>query len=331
MSVLVVAGSKTSTPNRCAPAYAAASARFFDHDRVRVGGAMFIDTVVAVFPRDGGPPPLQPLGQRVIGALLRHQAVADAGSAPGGYAAAQQPARRTAARSGPPQLRGEGPRRRKRRADWATASAGTANTSVGVARNASATSRARGQQRARSARRPRWHANVGGTVGVDVVAQHQRALRRRSASRRRPGCRCARSSARPDGEMAWPSRRRSRPAPGPRLPTGTSSVPPLRRAVSSTRCQSQQAGQVDPDHGDAPAPAAPAAGLSRRPPRAPRSSGPAAASHSGYAATVRTASAHDGSMTPPRPRHPGGPPGRRRAAAHRDRAPTAHRRLLRCP
>jgi len=44
MSVLVVAGSKTSTPNRGAPTYAAASARFFSTDRVRVGGATFIDT-----------------------------------------------------------------------------------------------------------------------------------------------------------------------------------------------------------------------------------------------------------------------------------------------
>jgi hypothetical protein len=43
---LVVAGSKTSTPNRCAPAYAAARTRFFMTDRVRVGGATFSDTVV---------------------------------------------------------------------------------------------------------------------------------------------------------------------------------------------------------------------------------------------------------------------------------------------
>ena len=46
MSTLQVAGSKTSTPNRCAPAYAPASIRFFSTDLVRVGGAMFIDTVV---------------------------------------------------------------------------------------------------------------------------------------------------------------------------------------------------------------------------------------------------------------------------------------------
>ena len=44
ISTLEVAGSKTSTPNRCAPAYAAASARFFTTERVRVGGATFIDT-----------------------------------------------------------------------------------------------------------------------------------------------------------------------------------------------------------------------------------------------------------------------------------------------
>jgi len=46
MSALVVSGSNTSTPNRGAPMYAAASARFFSTDRVRVGGATFIDTVI---------------------------------------------------------------------------------------------------------------------------------------------------------------------------------------------------------------------------------------------------------------------------------------------
>jgi len=44
MSALVVAGSNTSTPNRPAPAYAAASTRFLVTDLVRVGGATFIDT-----------------------------------------------------------------------------------------------------------------------------------------------------------------------------------------------------------------------------------------------------------------------------------------------
>jgi hypothetical protein len=45
MSALVVAGSKTSRPNRGAPAYAAASTRFLVTDRVLVGGATFSDTV----------------------------------------------------------------------------------------------------------------------------------------------------------------------------------------------------------------------------------------------------------------------------------------------
>ena len=40
MSVFDVDGSNTSTPKRCAPAYAAASARFFTTERVRVAGAM---------------------------------------------------------------------------------------------------------------------------------------------------------------------------------------------------------------------------------------------------------------------------------------------------
>ena len=47
MSVLVAAGSKTSRPNRGAPAYAAASTRFLVTDRARVGGATFMDTVAA--------------------------------------------------------------------------------------------------------------------------------------------------------------------------------------------------------------------------------------------------------------------------------------------
>ena len=46
MRTLVVAGSKTSTPKRCAPAYAAARIWFFTTDLVRVGGATFIDTAV---------------------------------------------------------------------------------------------------------------------------------------------------------------------------------------------------------------------------------------------------------------------------------------------
>ena len=46
MSTLVVAGSNTSTPNRPAPAYAAASTRFLVTDLVRVGGATFIETAV---------------------------------------------------------------------------------------------------------------------------------------------------------------------------------------------------------------------------------------------------------------------------------------------
>ncbi len=44
MSVLAVAGSNTSTPKRCAPAYAAASARFFTTEWVRVDGATWNDT-----------------------------------------------------------------------------------------------------------------------------------------------------------------------------------------------------------------------------------------------------------------------------------------------
>ena len=45
ISTFDVDGSNTSTPKRWAPAYAAASARFFTTDLVRVGGATFIETV----------------------------------------------------------------------------------------------------------------------------------------------------------------------------------------------------------------------------------------------------------------------------------------------
>ena len=46
MRAVDVAGSNTSIPNRPAPAYAAASRRFFTTDWVRVGGARLSDTVV---------------------------------------------------------------------------------------------------------------------------------------------------------------------------------------------------------------------------------------------------------------------------------------------
>ena len=71
------------TPKRWAPAYAAARARFFTTDRVRVGGATFIETRRPGGGLDAGPPALHPLGQRVVRTLLRDQGVADAGSAPG--------------------------------------------------------------------------------------------------------------------------------------------------------------------------------------------------------------------------------------------------------
>jgi hypothetical protein len=44
MGTRLVAGSKTSTPNRRAPAYAAASNRFFVTGRVRVVRATFAET-----------------------------------------------------------------------------------------------------------------------------------------------------------------------------------------------------------------------------------------------------------------------------------------------
>ena len=44
MSTRLASGAKTSTPKRPAPAYAAASARFFVTDRVFVAGATFTDT-----------------------------------------------------------------------------------------------------------------------------------------------------------------------------------------------------------------------------------------------------------------------------------------------
>ena len=44
IKVLDVEGSKTSTPNRCAPAKAAARARFLTTERVRVDGATWNET-----------------------------------------------------------------------------------------------------------------------------------------------------------------------------------------------------------------------------------------------------------------------------------------------
>ena len=44
IAMFEVEGSNTSTPNRCAPANAAANARFFTTDRVRVDGATWKET-----------------------------------------------------------------------------------------------------------------------------------------------------------------------------------------------------------------------------------------------------------------------------------------------
>ena len=131
MSVLVVAGSKTSTPNRGAPAYAAASARFFSTDRVRVGGATFIDTQA---PIPGRPPHAS--GARAWPARswvpAADQAVTDTRAGAGRVGRAHQPPPEAARSDQPPSL-AAGDRVAYARAAWATASAGTANTSVGVA------------------------------------------------------------------------------------------------------------------------------------------------------------------------------------------------------
>jgi hypothetical protein len=98
--VLAVPGSKTSTPKRCDPAYAAASARFFTTERVRVGGAILNETSGALGPGRRGPPALDPLGEQVVRALLEHHGVVDAGVLAGAVVAAQQaPARQRAQRA----------------------------------------------------------------------------------------------------------------------------------------------------------------------------------------------------------------------------------------
>ena len=61
-------------------------------DLVRVGGATFIDTIMPAVTGDGGAPALHPLGQRVVGTLLRHQAVVDARVRTGQVSAAEQAA-----------------------------------------------------------------------------------------------------------------------------------------------------------------------------------------------------------------------------------------------
>ena len=268
MSVLVVAGSKISTPNRGAPWYAAASARFFSTDRVRVGGATFIDTHRARVPGDRRPPAVDALGQRVVGSLLGDQAVADAGVGAGRVGAAHQPPaggrpQRPAGRAsrpgtgrrtrGPPG-RPHRPGRRTRRSAWPGTRARRSPRAAASAHD----------QRVDGGRRGRW----------------PRRRRRRScpapgdlpprpASRPPPG---RRRSGRVRRAARGPRRRLRRGWPGSWLATGTSSVPALRRATSRTRSQICGTGRSTPSPGR-PSPAARAAGRLQRRRRAPRSSG----------------------------------------------------------
>ncbi|HEY3651541.1 MAG TPA: hypothetical protein VGL33_26480, partial [Streptosporangiaceae bacterium] len=124
---------------------------------------------------DGGAPPLQPLGQRVVRPLLGDQAVTDAGIGPGRIGRAQQPA----AGQRLQQPAAEPVRRWPFRV-------GADRLGDGVGRHGENVS-GRGQERERQvaafglqAHGQRVdgarHADVGRAIGVDVVAEHQRPV-----------------------------------------------------------------------------------------------------------------------------------------------------------
>jgi len=124
---------------------------------------------------DRGPPALYPLGQGVVGSLLGHQAVADAGIGPGRIGRAEQPPAGQRPQRPGTQLRRPGPGRVG--AGRVGDRGGRHGEHVGGRREererdvASLGLQAHGQ-RVDGAR----DADVGRAVGVDVVAEHQRAV-----------------------------------------------------------------------------------------------------------------------------------------------------------
>ena len=249
----------------------------------------------AGFTGQGGAPALQPLGQHIVRSLLPHQAVVDAGVSAGRVGAAEQPApgqrpqrpagefhplptgSRRRGRTGRP-LR-PGPRTRR------SASRGM------PARHR----RARPAARMVSASTAADRRTLARAVGVDVVAQHQRAVKGSEPAgdggditgqveagalargpRRRPRAGAGRAPARRREPGASPRSAVRCPGCAPRPGDGAGQQRSPGRPSSA-------AGKEDPP---------------RRLRRARRPCAPGRRSHSGCAATVRTAAAHDGSITP---------------------------------
>ena len=156
------------------------------------------------------------------------------------------------------------------------------------------------------------HPDVGGAVGVDVVAEHQPAVaapasqsatarQRRRAGRRRPAGRVGRRRRRRPAAAAVPARCAGRRAPAPdRRPRQVDRDHP--GAPAQQRRQRSHLG-AGAEHGD---------GLVRR-----------AGASPGCPAPRATASAADGSTTPAASSRRAGAAARRRAAGRRGTAPTA--------
>ena len=129
----------------------------------------------AAVPGDGGAPALKPLGQSVVGALLLDEGVADARVSAGRVAGAEQPSAGHRAQRPPAEFR----RRRP-------GAVGTDGVGDRVGRDGEDVGRCReeaegdipalGQQAHGQRVDGAGHADVGGAVGVDVIAEHQRAV-----------------------------------------------------------------------------------------------------------------------------------------------------------
>ena len=210
----------------------------------------------ALGPRRGRPPALEALGEQVVGALLEHDRVVDAGVLAGHVVAAQQPPAGQRAQRPAQQLRGAPvgvglrprrrpprPARRRRRSGWRGT---TSRVGAGGAHRL-------GERVDGGA-----HPHVGGAVGVDVVADDER-----------PG--------QPADPARWRSAGRGpgRPRPAGRGRTcrgwpGTSSRPARRSVSPSSRVHRSAAGAGRRRRRWRPSAAASAAGPSRRPRRARR-------------------------------------------------------------
>ena len=286
MSVLVVTGSNTSTPNRCAPAYGPASTRSVT-DRVRVGGATLSTRSRG---RPGRPwrPPLQALGRARVGPAgapgpCRCPVGTRTGRRDGVSSRRAAPAA-ASRRASPPRT---GPRRRGPTGDRI----GRRPEHFGcVARNASARSRA---------------------VGLQARRQRSTALSDRGrwpGRRRRRSCRAPSSAVVPASQSATAGTsgqvmlaRRAQvvdvgPAPGSSEDRDEQGPDRWRRP--GTRSPDGRGARSTPSPGR-PSSAAPAAGPPGRPPRALRPCGRGRC-HLG-AGGRPDACAQDGAMTP---RHP---------------------------